>query len=396
MKIVHVMPWYMPKMGYQENYLPLEQKKLGHDIEIITADRYYPFPSFEKTVGHILGNRVIGSGIFFDNEIKIHRLPIQFEIKSYSQFLLKGLKEKLRELKPDIIHAHGVFTPSTLQTIFYIRKSNYQLVIDDHCHDNNFNQNSILIKTYLEVVKLFYKVYGKNISHFLPVTYSSKNIIQSILQIPEKNITLLHLGVDANVFKKSKELRKNCRKELNIKDNEVLFISTGKFTQNKDIDILIEAFKNIAKIYSNTKLLLVGNGPAEYMKYLTDLIDDLSIKEKVIFHDFVINTDLPKFYNAADIGIWPGDHTITAIEATATGLPVIIPSYNAAYSILFNNKSALGFERASINSLFEKISMFIQDKKIRENISTNALRLVETELSWEKIARKSIEIYLAD
>jgi len=62
MKIVHLMSWYMPNMGYQENYLPAEQKKLGHDVEIITSDRYTPFLSF--------GEKFVRDKFCWDNIIK--------------------------------------------------------------------------------------------------------------------------------------------------------------------------------------------------------------------------------------------------------------------------------------------------------------------------------------
>jgi len=394
MKIVHVMDWFIPRLGYQENVLPAEQKKLGYDVSIITSDRLPSYEGYHNHIGRLIGDRKIGIGVFSDREISIYRLPCILEHKRHGQIVYLGLKKKLMELKPDIVHAHGVFTPSTLQIVFHGRKNKYKVVIDDHSDSYNFLPNSILAKSYLEVVKQFYKRYNKNVSRFLPVTYSSKNIIKSLLRIPEDKIELLHLGVDVNIFKESKDLRKKGRKELDIKDDEILIISSGKFTQKKDIHILIRTFEDVYKKYPNSKLLLIGNGPLEYMTYLRDLAEALMIKEKVIFHDFVVNTELPKFYNAADIGVWPGSPTITIIEAIATGLPIIIPSQNSPYSILLNNQSVLGFEEGDFHSLFEKINILIEDTEKREKISTQALKLVEKELSWEIIARKSIEIYL--
>ena len=66
MKIVHVMSWYIPNMGYQENYLPTEQKKRGHDVEIITSDKIPPYGGFELLFDRCYPNGVIGNGIFID------------------------------------------------------------------------------------------------------------------------------------------------------------------------------------------------------------------------------------------------------------------------------------------------------------------------------------------
>jgi len=393
MKIVHIMNWYIPKTGYQENYLPLEQKKLGHDVEIVTSDRLPAFSGFERHIGKIHTNRIIGSGIFDDQGVTIYRLPPFIEIKNGGQILLLGLKKKLKELKPDIIHLHGAFTFLTLQIIYFNRNSNFNIVVDDHCHNNNFILDSFFKKIYIKSVKLFYNTYGGKVSFFMPVTFSSKSILESFLNIPDQKIELLHLGADTNFFKPSEKLREKGRRELGIGTNDILIITSGKFTKSKDIHILIKSFIDISRKFPNIKLLILGSGPEDYMNHLKKVIDCAKIKNRVIFHDFVPNFELPKYYNAADIGVWPGDHTITAVEAASGGLPVIVPSSDLAYKVLFQMGAAIGYERGNEIDLAKKLGLLIQDKKMMDEIRVHALNAATTVLSWKVIARKSIEIY---
>ena len=42
MKIIHVVDYFQPILGYQEVFLAKEQAKLGHDVVVITSDRYAP------------------------------------------------------------------------------------------------------------------------------------------------------------------------------------------------------------------------------------------------------------------------------------------------------------------------------------------------------------------
>ncbi len=39
MRIVHVNQFFIPGLSYQENILPHEQAKLGHEVWILTSDR---------------------------------------------------------------------------------------------------------------------------------------------------------------------------------------------------------------------------------------------------------------------------------------------------------------------------------------------------------------------
>ena len=159
-------------MGYQENFLAAEQKKLGVYVEIITSDRVPEYKGYERNVGSIIGGRIIGTGIFEENNVKIHRLPSLFEMNG--QILLKGLIKKLKQLKPDIVQAHGAFSPLTLQVILCSTYLNYSVFVDDHSHETNFYIDSLATRMYIILIKLFYFRYGNRVCFWMPVTYSAK------------------------------------------------------------------------------------------------------------------------------------------------------------------------------------------------------------------------------
>lgn len=380
-------------MGYQENFLPAEQKKSGNEVEIVTADRIPDYKVFNKKSGKYSSERIIGVGIFRDVDICIHRLICSFEIKNGGLLKLKGLKDKLKELKPDVVHTHGAFSISTFQVIIYSKKLGYDVIVDDHSHKNNFHLDSFAKKTYVRLAKIFYKIYGKRILYWIPVTYSAKQILQDLLKLPEEKIELLHLGADTDNFKISIELRKIGRLEYNIPDDTYLIISTGKFDVNKDIHNLINGLKKISEVCPKIKLLLIGNGPNTYMQKLRDLVNSNGLENEVIFKNFITNSELPKYYNSADLGVWPGDHSITVIEAVATGLPVIIPKDDLAYKVLFNDNAAMGYERGNVESLSNALLKLIQNQKLRTELSDNSTNLATEVLSWKQIAKKSIYIY---
>ena len=47
MKIVHLMGYFVPELGYQEYYLAKKHKEMGHDVYVIASDMLYPFPNIE-------------------------------------------------------------------------------------------------------------------------------------------------------------------------------------------------------------------------------------------------------------------------------------------------------------------------------------------------------------
>jgi glycosyltransferase involved in cell wall biosynthesis len=395
MKIVHVMNWYIPGMGYQENFLPAEQKKLGHDVYIITSDRVPQYKGYERNVGKTIGERVIGVGSYQESGVTVYRLATVFEVVNGGQVIVRGLYKLLKELKPDVVQAHGVFCPLTLQVLLYSKRLKYRVFVDDHSNIDNFHLNSFVKRAYVHLVKTFYLFYGKGVEMFFPVTYATTDFLKRVLKIPENRLELLPLGANADRFKKSLELRKMGRNELNIKEDEKLILTAGKLDAQKDIKYLIKAFSDVNNRKPFIKLLIIGSGTKEYMNNLKSLVNRLGVQDRIIFIDFVPNNELPKYYNAGDIGVWPGNCSITVLEAVATGLPVIIPNKDLNYKILSDNNAAVGFKRRNVNSLSEAILKLLNDSELYSRIIENSSILFMETLSWKGIAQKSIRLYEA-
>ncbi|OEU42515.1 hypothetical protein BGV40_09125 [Methanosarcina sp. Ant1] len=391
LKIVHVMNWYIPKMGYQENYLPSEQKKLGYDVEIITSDR---IPSFKEFRGEFHDEeRIIGEGLFEENNITIHRLPVLLEYKGSNQVIIMGLKSKLRELKPDIVHVHGEINPVTLQTIICSKRLRFKVFVDSHSNSDNFILNSPLKRLYYRLAKAFYIIFGERVQCWLPVTNASKDLLTEYFGVSEKHMELLPLGVNTNRFFKSKEFREAYRIKLGYSEDELVIVSSGKFDPSKKVDTLIKAFSIVVKECSKLRLLLIGRGSSEYMNYLISIIESDNLNEHIRILNFVDNSELGIYYNLADVGVWPGTSSISVIEALGTELPLILPKRNDDYKVVFDASAAIGFEKNDIYSLAAALGDLIRSPEMRLKLSNNARILVKEELSWEKVAEKSIEIY---
>ncbi len=380
-------------MGYQENFLPAEQQKLGHEVYIITSDRVPFYQGFENNVGRIIKNRIIGTGESKENDVTIYRLPTTFELKNSGIVVFRGLFTKLSELKPDIVHAHGPYNFATLVSVFLCKKLGYKLFIDDHSNTQNYHIDSLSKKTYIQFIKIFYFIFARNVSGWMPVDEPAKKILVENLNINPEKIKIVPLGISTQRFFQSSEIRESTRKELSLRDDEILLITTGKFDESKDIDILIKAFARVVAQKNSVKLLILGNGPSTYMEKLKKIIKDNEIENSVIFKDFVKNKDLPRYYNAADIGVWPGTPTITAVESLGTGLSIIIPQDDLCYKNIFDHKAALSFERKNIESLTLSIMNLLRDYNIKENFSQNAQSLAKTQLSWNTIAKETINFY---
>lgn len=389
MKIVHVTDWYVPNMGYQENFLPAEQARLGHEVTIITSGKIPPYGSFVQSVGSQYPNRLIGLGVTEENGVRIYRLP---SIEMHEQPILIGLIDRLKKIGPDILHLHGTYSPSTSRVLLS-KSIDCKIFVDDHSHETNFHTDSIPARLYLAAVKAIYALSGGKVSQFLPITYSASKILRETLKIGDDQITLLPLGANLCPPILSKDERDRLRYQLGVGESDVLIMTSGKFSRSKDLHILIEAFSLAASRNARLLLLLVGNGPNDYMKEIMTLIEESGCDDKVIFKDFVPNAELTKLMAVADIGVWPGDPSISVIEAVACGLPVIVPLNDQAYKIVLDNGAGTGFARKNPSALSSSICALADSEQYRLDMSRRASSLARDVLSWQRIAKQSLEVY---
>src|SRR5205809_5521560 len=147
MRIAHVTTWYVPGLGYEENCLPHEQAKLGHDVIVLTSDRV---PRLLMETGHfnqLYPSGRLGIGDSVDRGVRIARLASTPE--THGQLLLHGLARRLLAFRPDIVHCHGALTPSTLACLVSQPVMGYGLFIDDHSHIILTNVGSLFRRAYV-------------------------------------------------------------------------------------------------------------------------------------------------------------------------------------------------------------------------------------------------------
>lgn len=187
-----------------------------------------------------------------------------------------------------------------------------------------------------------------------------------------------------NIFNKNLYLkvRQELREKYSLSEDEIVVMFTGRIIKEKGIKELIEAFKLIC-FNNNVRLLIVGN--AGFANEITSSYDrelskiSRSISDKIIFTGFIHNFELPKIHSIVDIAvvpsIWEEPAGLVAIEAMASGLPLIVtdsgglPEYvNDKCSIIVKNDNDL------INNLANAIETLANDEQLRKDMSFEAYR----------------------
>lgn len=140
--------------------------------------------------------------------------------------------------------------------------------------------------------------------------------------IEKGKASLIHNGLDLDVYHFSEEARAEIRNELGIAD-ELVVGHVGRFNQQKNHDFLIDVFYELLKIQPKSILVLVGVG--ELQESIRKKVNDYGISKEVRF--LGVRSDVPRLLSGFDVFLFPSLYEgmpNTVIEAQATGLPCVI------------------------------------------------------------------------
>jgi|GEM_PF-2491461 len=189
--------------------------------------------------------------------------------------------------------------------------------------------------------------------------------------------------------------KKENRKQLDLPLESKILLNVSNLIKTKGHLDLLNIFNEVySKIDSaiDLRLVIIGHGNLE--EDLKREAAKLEISDKIIFTGPISNIKLPRWYNAADLFVFPSyqeSFGIVQIEAMACGLPVLayankgskeVFQYNNDKLIPVGNKKALA--KAIIEHLREDENE--EDKKTRR-------KYIQDFFSRESAREKLINIY---
>jgi glycosyltransferase involved in cell wall biosynthesis len=384
MRIVHIVNSFMPELGYTEYYLAKKQREIGHDVCVVTSNRHIITTSkqFRKSFSRV------------EEGVRVFRLPRLIQFSGYVLVPINELKNVLSNLSPDVVHIHDALSPMAFASALYKHTFGYKIVADVITGMVIVHGLSLAIKTTL--LKMYAKTIWSyvldRIDCFFACSEAATNWMNRELNVDPSRIRFVPLGTDSDLFCFDPHKRLAVREKLGFTDNNVVAIYTGKVLPYKRLDTLLYASAPLIKAFSDFRILLVGEGANQYVNYLKVIANDLNISPRVTFHPAVHRTELPSFYNAADFAVWPGHHSISIIEAMSTGLPIIIPK-SEWMSHLLKLENGFSYHEGDVAELRKRIRILLNNVELRREMGKRSRKLVEQELSWNKIAEEYLGIY---
>lgn len=190
----------------------------------------------------------------------------------------------------------------------------------------------------------------------------SKNLRQFALDtgVDPKRAVIIPNGIDRQVF--YPQDRAKCRLEWRIRSTDFALLAAGNLIRLKGFDRLIRSIAYLAQTrLPQIKLFIAGPGGIEeaFESSLRELPSKLGISDKVVFCGPLLQDQLARLMNAADVFVlaseregWPN----VVNEALACGTPVIATDVGAVRDLLSEEGSGIIVPSNDQSALSEAIA----------------------------------------
>ena len=383
MKIGYFVTHYPYKEEYNDYFcggvgavaenLAKEMAKRGHEVLIFTTSRTRRY-SFEER-----------------EDIKIYRYGAHFRIaEAYMSFgLLFGpLKHEM-----DIVHAHMGNAPAPIAAWIYSKLKKKPLIVTYH-GDQQESYGTFLRRCSL---KIYNKLFVNNIleSSSLVISPSEPFIEESkFLGSFRGRIKVIPNGINQGEVTISKT-KENCRSELGIPHDKVVFLFVGALSKYKGPDVLLKSINMVTKKNKDVTLIYIGDGQMRYE--LESLSTKFGLNEIVKFVGFVEEQKKFEYFKAADVFVLPSTlntevFPIVLLEASASKLPMVVSDLNTFKCFIQDGVNGIVTKNSDFNDLAGTLLMLSTDDNLRKKMGENAYNMVE-DFSWDKVAEETERVY---
>ncbi len=311
--------------------------------------------------------------IYFNDDVTVKSITLSSTgiIGKKEIFNFISVIRILKNIKPDIIHISGMHF-WIFGLYHFIKNKNVFLTLHDvNQHEGERNLINILInKIHIKLAKHIF-VHGEKLRNIL--------IMKGY---PENAISVIKHG-DYSFFAKYK-------KDI-PEDGSILFF--GRIQDYKGIQYLIEAVPQIKKQIPDVNVIIAGRG--NFAKY-NSLIQTSENFE--IINKFIPDEVVGELFQRASVVVLP------YIEGSQTGIipiaysfkkPVIVTNVGSISEVVEDGVTGFIVPPRDSRALADAIINILKDDDLRKRMGENAYRKMKEELSWDKIAEKTIETYNA-
>jgi glycosyltransferase involved in cell wall biosynthesis len=232
---------------------------------------------------------------------------------------------------------------------------------------------------------------ARHADHIVTLSEFSAADIARRYGVSREKITVTYLAASDSFHPRDKS---QCQEHLarNYGINLPFILYVGRIQARKNLARLVEAYATLRKRGATAKLVLVGKKDWQ-AEQLDARIKELRLESDVVFPGFVSFEDLPLFYNAAELFVFPSffeGFGLPVIESMASGVPTITSMGSSLGEVA--GDGAILVDPNDTHALTEAMGGVLGSTELQKDLVARGLRC-SGQFQRDELARKVLAVY---
>jgi len=311
----------------------------------------------------------------------IHRLPIGRGLRwPVAMALLPPLIRRLYARTPfDLLRVHSLrfIGPAAL-----IARRRYRLpvpIVAHHHHLDPSRLNAVIERRVIDGVERLVTV----------SEFSRRQLVEALGVDPDR-IEVVPNGIDERFAPGTGE---PVRRRHGLGAAPVV-LSLGGLKPRKNLPVLLDAWRQVARARPDARLLVAGTGPLEAT--LRRRAESLGLGARVVFAGRIAEADKVAYYNAADLFVSPSSlegFGFTVGEAMSCGLPVVVSDRGALPELVAHGAGGFVCPHGDAGELSRRMLELLGDAELRGRLGHFNRARVDRDFRWDRASRRVLDIY---
>jgi glycosyltransferase involved in cell wall biosynthesis len=306
-------------------------------------------------------------------KVNSFRLPRMRQIRNL--YYVYKMLIQIRKLNPDVIHLQRGHPWFNLAIYFLIRYCLVTTIHDVILHTGD--KESKIVPSFT------HKIAINNADKVIVHGEKLKTEMISKSKKPPNDIAILHRGINS-IY------RRYIERPFQEENNSILFF--GRIWGYKGLSYLIKAEPFITKEVPDVKIVIAGRGE-NFQKYEDMMIN----KEKfTVYNKHISNRMVAELFQKASVVVLPyTDASQSGVIPLAYAFkkPVIATNVGSLPEVVDHGITGYIVPPREKKKLGEAVVDLLKDEEKRRRMGKNAYEKATKELSWDKIALKTVNLY---
>ena len=227
----------------------------------------------------------------------------------------------------------------------------------------------------------------------ITISESTRQDVINFLGADPDRVHTIYCGVDPTFRPLPASAVAAFRTKRHLPDRFVLYL--GTLEPRKNVEGLIRAYAHWRRRTPDAPPLVVAGGKGWYYHEIFELVEALSLTESVRFPGYVPQDELPLWYNAATLFVYPSHFEgfgLPVLEAMACGAPVITSTASSLPEVVGPDGAGFLVDPTDHAALAEAMDQIMTDPDLQAALSAQG-QVRAAHFRWRKTAQETVGVY---